>query len=1187
MPRLLLRTLGGLEIQVDGNRIDDLGSRKTRALLVYLAIESGPEHQRAHLAGLLWPERPESTARTYLRQSIATLRDIFSDRSASEPFLVATRQTVRFNPRSDFWVDVVSIVSGLAGACGPDPCAMTPHDAHRFGEAVKLYRGAFLEGFYLDGCSEFGEWQLLTREHSQRMVIETLERLTRWHRQAGTMPAALSYARRRVELDPLSEHGQRQYMHLLAEVGEGNAALALYDQYRDVLLESLNTEPAPATTKLAASIRNSEIGVVSMGNLDIAANEAPVFLRQSIRRPRHPFVGRERELDELAHHLSDAAGDTQQGRIVFVTGAAGQGKTELMLEFARRASAERDNLFVAVGQCTSRGGAGDPLSPFRQILAQLTGDLRPPWSAGLLDDTQVRRLWTASPGTIKLLLDYAPDLVESLALEPSLRMRIRSFPRAVAESLLVSLPDGETGTHEDSRRFALYEQFTRLLTAISEKQPLLLLLDDLHWADSDSLSLLLHLGHALTGNRIFVLGAFRAEEVMQPVHEEAHPLQMVYQELQRQGYAPLDLDRVNGRSFVDALLDREANAFDENFRSTLYGLTAGSPLFTSELVYSMQENGDIVRTPSGGWEESPSLSWDVMPSRMEAVLGRRMAQLTPSQRMLLMAASVEGEQFTAEVTAAVLDRNASEVAQELSAALERRHRLVFAEGLERVGDSRLARYRFRHALFQQYLSAQLDPVEMGRLHESTARALESIYGPHPDGLAPIAGRLAWHWQEAEFPERAIAYHMQAGDWALRLSAYAQALDHYERGLDLVGRVSGRLERSRLEFELTIRLVDVQAMVYGGASNQVEQTLVRAREISHGGYNNDTLQSRLMDRTWTFYHQRGQNRGALQFAQSYLAFAAQTQRHDFIAQAHSNLGTTLTRLGQFGPALEHFERARASMVVFDPATDHQEASDEAVIVGVSEANVLWYLGYPDRAHRRSDATVSMAEEHASAYRLVFALIFTCGLHGRCREWRRLMECAERAHRLSTEHNFTMWKAVSSLYRAWALVSVGDCQTGMALASSALGAIGQTELLHLRYPSIMASVYASCGCVREALAMINEASALMKNTDEREWEPEIHRLHGELLLGQDGTNVDEAEKYYRKAVDVAREQESRMLELRAATSLCALWHAQGKDRAAHKLLLECYGWFTEGFDSPDLVAARRQLAQLRNGGSTSIP
>lgn len=1180
MPRLVLRTLGGVHVTLDGEPIHDFGSRKTCALLLYLAVESDHVHQRSHLAGLLWPDWPEHAARTYLRQSLAALRDILDDRTSATPYLLATRQTLQFNPRSDYWLDMAELTSCLATATGPHRRAMTRDLTAQLGEVLALYESGFLDGFYLDGCPEFGEWQLLTGEHLRRGVVEALDRLAQWYDQQQELAAALPYARRRVELEPLSEGGHRQYMRLLALSGERSAALALYDEYCDLLRDTLNTEPAQATTALAKRIRSGAFSENVATGRTLFSAEPPEFLQQSTPRTPPPFVARRRELDQLNQQLSAAVSDARWGRILFVTGAAGQGKTALLHEFARRASVTHENLLTLVGHGASHGGIGDPLLPFRQILGQLTGDLHASWSAGILNDVQVRRLWAALPSTLGLLLTQAPDLAGTLVTDAHLRRQIEALPSTEAEPLLTCLSEVDDRTQAPVHQPSLFQHYAGLLCAVACDSPLLILLDDLHWADPDSLSLLFHLGNNLGGSRILVVCAFRPEEMMGPGQDKAHPLQVVYQELQRRGPAPVDLDNVDGRAFVDAYLDREPNHLDSDFRNTLYRLTAGSPLFIAELVRSMQDRGDLVRDAAGRWQEAAYLTWEALPARVEAVIGRRLARLSASQRALLAASSIQGERFAAEVTAAVLNRPAQEITATLSGDLERRHHLVIAEGVERIGDRAMARYRFRHALFQHYLYDQLDAVEQAHYHEATARNLETVYADHADGLAPIAGELAWHCWRANLPDEAIVYHIQAGKWALRLSASEQAQAHFERGMALLEQVADRNNRRQLELQLLTGLATVQSMLYGGASSQVQQTLLRARSLDLRSPDDDLTRFRLMEALWESHHLRDENRTSCQLAESCLEIARKLQQPDVQIRAHCMLASSLVRLGCMARSHRHFQLARKFCDRSLPQEYYMHGFNIDINIRVGDAIVLWYLGYPDQAEQCIAEAIALAEERANTFGLVFALIYACGLHQRRREVHKVLKYAEQAHTLCVENRFAMWEAGARYYRAWVHAMQQDCRTDAAMAEDALLDIEAAGLHQVRYHSILVDIYSRCGRVEEALSLTDQLLTMMDDTDEREWEPEIHRLHGELLLMQDATNAERAELCFLRAIHTAHEQQSRTLALRAATSLCALHHELGQTEPARSQLADLYAWFTEGFDTPDLVAARDLLERMQD-------
>jgi DNA-binding SARP family transcriptional activator len=258
MARLELCLLGTFRATLDGAPITAFGYDKVRALLAYLAMESERPHQRERLAGLLWPERPESTARMNLSQALSYLRRALDDRSVNPSFLDITPQTLQFDPASDHWLDAVAFTRAL------DACAKHGHASlesceeclERLEKAAALYQGPFLEGFSIPDSSAFEGWALLHRERLHRLAGETLGRLAAAYAARGEYERGLAHAWRQVELDPWREGAQRGLMRLLALSGQRGAALAQYEECRRLLAEELGVEPAAETTRLDEMIRD-------------------------------------------------------------------------------------------------------------------------------------------------------------------------------------------------------------------------------------------------------------------------------------------------------------------------------------------------------------------------------------------------------------------------------------------------------------------------------------------------------------------------------------------------------------------------------------------------------------------------------------------------------------------------------------------------------------------------------------------------------------------------------------------------------------------------------------------------------------------------------------------------------------------------------------------------------------------
>jgi tetratricopeptide (TPR) repeat protein len=537
------------------------------------------------------------------------------------------------------------------------------------------------------------------------------------------------------------------------------------------------------------------------------------------------FVAREQELGQLWQFLDLALGS--QGQVCFVTGEAGSGKTALVTEFARRAQESHTDLVVAVGQCDAHTGVGDPYLPFREVLSLLTGDVEAKLAGGVITKENASRLRKLTAVSAQVLVEVAPGLIglfvpgANIVGELGKAMAEKAGWMEKLEELTKQPKPGGSGLDQNQ----VFEQYTSMLNALAEKQPLLLILDDLHWADAGSIGLLFRLGRRIEGSRILIVGTYRHEEVALDRAGERHPLQKVLAEFKRYfGDIGVDLDRAReseGRQFVDAVLAIEPNRLSEEFRQVLFQHTKGHPLFTIELLRDMQERGALVQDEQGRWLEGPLLDWEELPDRVEGIIEERIGRLEATLRDILSVASVEGQDFTAQVIARVEEMRDRELLRVLSQELEKRHRLVREWEELRFGRQFLARYRFAHALFQQYLYNELGAGERRMLHGEIAGLLEELYQGHIEG---IAVQLARHYTEAGDDEKAVDYLLQAGDVAARLYADAEARLHYTRALNALARLPDTVENGRRRVDTLIKRV-----ASGYAADSPEENLERLVE----------------------------------------------------------------------------------------------------------------------------------------------------------------------------------------------------------------------------------------------------------------------------------------------------------------------------------------------------------------------
>jgi predicted ATPase len=724
----------------------------------------------------------------------------------------------------------------------------------------------------------------------------------------------------------------------------------------------------------------------------------------------------------------------------------------------------------------------------------------------------------------------------------------------------------------------LFDQVAAVLAMIARRHPLVVILDDLQWADAGSIGLLFHLGRRLAGSRILLLGAYRPEPCA-PIVSVANEL------LRLSGDAGVDLAETDGRRFLDAFLDREPNHLDAAFRDTLYRHTGGHALFTVELVRDLREHGGLVRDAEQRWVAGQALDWERLPARVEAVIAERISRLAPESRRILAAASVEGEEFTAEVLARVLAVDQAALIQQLSGPLCRQHQLVHAQSLRRLGPGgqRVSTYRFRHNLFQRYFYRSLDEVERPCLHEAVGTALEALYGAaaatSDADLEVLSVRLAWHFEAAGLADRAVGYLVRAGRRATRLAANEEAVGHFTHGLALLRAQPESAEQTRREIELQTALGVALAPARGWGAPARAIALARALELSQrAGELNDILLAMLMQADQC--RAAGEPGRSRALGEQMLRLAQQTQEPRHLAMAHYTMGVSLLFCGELVPARDHLEQGVALW-------DRRGAAAPPIVLGADFgvlgltwlAWALWSLGYPDQARRRSQEALACAGVQADSSALGVALAAVCLPLAAFRDdvlavHDHLARLAEiRAGRENTL--FHVWHTI---YSGWVQVRQGEVGAGIAALRRGLATWETTGSRSGRPIQLLllADAYRRSGQCAPGSAVIAAALALIEETGVRMFEAEAHRIAGDLLALQPAAagNDAAAQACYQRALAVARRQGARLWELRAAMSLCRLPQPQPAARAAaRQALAEICAWFSEGGNLPDLVAARQ--------------
>jgi DNA-binding winged helix-turn-helix (wHTH) protein/predicted ATPase len=878
--------------------------------------------------------------------------------------------------------------------------------------------------------------------------------------------------------------------------------------------------------------------------LERASHDGPVALsdtvvpRSALRGPQMvQAVGREAELAQLHRWLQQALRGSQQ--LVFVTGEAGLGKTTLVETLLQQLGGY-GALWVGHGQCIEHYGVGEAYLPILEALG------------GLCKESGGQEL-------ITLLLRQAPTWMVHM-------------PWLVSDGELEALQRRVMGATQER----MLREMAEALAALTAERPLILVLEDLHWSDPSTLDLIAWLARRPGPARLLVLSTYRPADATR----QGHPLHAVVQELKLHKHGDeLALALLTEAAVAAYLRARfPGTALPNGLARLVHQRTEGNPLFMVNVVDAWEAQGwlEVVegrRRLRMGMDE---LAQGV-PEGLRQMLAQQFERLSLEEQLVLEAASVAGVEFSAATVAAGLDSDVVE-AETRCEGLARRQQWLRAIGSDEWPDGTVAgRYAFIHALYQQVAYQRLGASRRVHLHRQIGTRLQGAYGPRGHELA---AELAEHFVRGRNAEKAVQYLQVAGAQAEQRSAHREALQHLTRGLELLAMLPETPARAQQELDLQIALGSVLIATKGPGAPEVEQTYARARALCQQIGEKPQLFPTLHGLCW-FYRSRGALPTARELGEQLYQLAQRDADPTHRLEAHGALGGILFYLGEYDAARTHLEQG---ITLTDPTAQRALALRHGVAPGVRclavAAPTLWCLGYPAQAVRRNQEALALAQTLAHPYSLGLARHYATFLHHRRREVPDVQAQAEALLTLATAQGFPLWAGYGTCWRGWALAVQGQGEAGLAQMRQGLAALlatGQT----LGRPFclvILAEAAGHIGQAAEGLRLLAEALTAFEASGRGDMLAEAYRLQGELLLRQAGTDAAQAEACFHQALAIARRQQAKSWELRAAMSLSRLWLRQGRCTDAHQLLAPIYGWFTEGFDTADLQEAKALLDEL---------
>jgi predicted ATPase len=840
-----------------------------------------------------------------------------------------------------------------------------------------------------------------------------------------------------------------------------------------------------------------------------------------------PLVGREQEVGSLVERWEQVKAG--QGQVVLLTGDAGIGKSRLVQVLKDQVAAEPHTRWECRSAEYSQNTALFPLVDLFQRLLRFQAEDTPDAKFGKLE---------------QMLSQYRLPLEESVQL--------------FAPLLSLPLPE-DTYTplqlSPQRQRQKVLETLVAILQELAKHHPVLFILEDLHWTDPTTLEFMNLLIDQTPTASILVLLTCR------PYFQPAWHHRSYVSEITVNRLTHAQVEQIVNRMTDGKTLPKEVLA-------QIVEKTDGVPLFVEELTKAILESGQLKET-DGHYELAGSLQALVIPATLQDSLMARLDRLVTAKGVAQLGATI-GRQFSYALLQAVAQLDEVMLQHELG-------RLVEVEIVYQRGMPPQTTYLFKHALIQNAAYESLLKSTRQHYHQRIAQVLEAQF---PETAEAEPELLAHHCTEAGLITQAIGYWYKAGQKASERSAHVEAIAHLRQGLALLQTLPETRERVQREVDMLIALGASLRATKSGAAPEVEQTYTRARQLCQPLDNPHQLFP-ILRGLWQYYNGRAQYQTAHALGEQLLTLAQQAHDSIMVVVAYRVLGATLFYMGEPVSAHAHFTQGIA---LYDPQ-QHRAAAflhgqDAGVVCHSFAARALWYLGYPDQGLARSHEALTLAQQVAHPFSLCVALCHAAMFHGLPREVRAAQERAEAAICLAKEHGLLPWTVPGSIIRGWALAQQGHAREGIAQIEQGLIAYRATgaEVARPSFLALLAEAHGVVGQPEAGLTALAEALTLVDKTGERHYEAEIYRLKGELLLQRPSNNATEAETCFHHALDLARNQQAKSWELRAATSLARLWYQQGKRQEAHDLLAPVYHWFTEGFDTADLQEAKALLDAL---------
>jgi class 3 adenylate cyclase/predicted ATPase/anti-anti-sigma regulatory factor len=835
------------------------------------------------------------------------------------------------------------------------------------------------------------------------------------------------------------------------------------------------------------------------------------------------FIGRENEVQQLLSSWEEVK--NAKGSVAFIVGEPGIGKTRLLRFFEERIKAEDHTWLVC--RCISYYKN----SAFYPIINLINSQLK--IGKNETSAEKIKKLEEAL-GVFDFDLNETVPIIASLISIPIIKpyRTLSLTPEKQKEKTIQILLDW--------------------LIKSSSRNPLLFVIEDVHWADSSTLEHLTLLLEKIDQAKIFVILTSNSRSNL-PVYEKTRLTEISLNRLTHQQIENMVQEVTGGKNLPSEIID------------LLLLKTDGVPLFVEEMTKMLIESNYLIKK-TNQYELKESLLKPAVPDTLQDTLMARLDQLGAVKEVVQLA-SVVGREFSYELIYAVSSLDESLLKKELNS-------LVEADILEIKDDSITKKYVFRQVLIQDAAYNSILKSMRQDLHLKIAGVLEVQFKDFVESHPQV---MAYHFTRAKDFNRAIEFHLKSGRLLVQQSAHREAISQLQKGLELLKHIDDIKRRNKLELDLQITLGIPLLTTKGYGAEEVGKVYERASELSQIVGNIPQLFPALVGQ-YRFYLLRGNLKKALDISELLLSWAQTSRNSDLILEATRSIGVTLFHMGEVTVSLGHLEKG---IQIYDPSVHkthaHEYGTDPAITCLSYAALAQCLLGYSDKAIQYGREAIQLSKGIDHPFSQVFALNHHSWLFQFYNDTNLVDKYASELVKVSMEYGFPFWQVTGLFFKGWVLSQTTDLKTGIKQMEASIKAFQNTGAGSVLpyFMTALAEIYLRDNQPESALNWLKQAEKKSQKNSEHFFDAEIYRVRAEVLFNLGQSNKDTTEFFLWRAIETARRQNLKSLELRALLSLA---HIGGRKKETMTLLKDTYDWFEEGLDTPDLKQAHDLLYKI---------